>query len=45
VKALTYFGDGDLAKFTSEQKTQLIELATNQRFDLPELKRLSSRLM
>lgn len=44
VKSLTYFGDGDLSKLSEGQKTQLIRIATSQRFDLPEVKRLSDRL-
>jgi hypothetical protein len=44
LKSLTYFGDGDLSKLTKAQKAQLLSLATNQRFDLPQVQRISDRL-
>ena len=44
VKSLTYFGDGDLHKLTSQQKTQLIHCATAHWPELPEVPRLSDKL-
>jgi len=44
VKSLTYFGDGDLHKLTSRQKTQLIDCATAHWPELPTLPRLSDKL-
>jgi hypothetical protein len=44
LKALTYFGDGDLHKLTSEQKAHLVRLASEQDFSLPEVPRISETL-
>ena len=44
VKSLTHFGDGDLFKLTKEQKSRLVQIATNQSLDLPVLNRLSDKL-
>jgi hypothetical protein len=44
VKSLTYFGDGDLHKLTSQQKTRLIQCATAHWPELPEIPRLSDKL-
>ena len=44
VKSLTYFGDGDLHKLTSQQKNQLIQCATAHWPELPEIQNLSNKL-
>jgi hypothetical protein len=44
VKSLTYFGDGDLHKLTSQQKNRLIQCATAHWPELPEIPRLSNKL-
>ena len=44
LKSLTYFGDGDLHKLSSEQKSKLVEAATEQLFELPPIPRASDCL-
>jgi hypothetical protein len=44
LKSLTYFGDGDLPKLTAEQKDQLIAIASSQKFDLPNITRISDKV-
>jgi hypothetical protein len=44
LKSLAYFGDGDLHKLTSEQKSTLIAAAAQQPLELPEIQRLSDSL-
>jgi hypothetical protein len=44
MKSLTYFGDGDLSKLTSEQKARLVDAASTEEFSLPEVHRNSRRL-
>jgi hypothetical protein len=44
VKALTYFGDGDLHKLTSLQKNALLRIASTQQYDLPTVPRLANKL-
>jgi hypothetical protein len=44
LKSLTYFGDGDLHKLTSEQKSKLVEAATQQPLKLPQIPRASDSL-
>jgi len=44
VKALTYFGDGDLHKLSELEKEELTQIASGQRFDLPPMPKLSNEL-
>ena len=44
IKALTYFGDGDLHKLTSEQQTTLLRIASTQQYSLPDLARVSDKI-
>lgn len=44
VKALSYFGDGDLHKLTSQQKNALLRIASTLPYDLPNVLRLSNKL-
>lgn len=44
LKSLAHFGDGDLPKLTAEQKMQLIRIATNQKFNLPEIPRVADKI-
>ncbi len=44
LKSLTYFGDGDLPRLTTEQKRQLIEIASPQPFSLPDMPRVADRI-
>lgn len=44
LKSLTYFGDGDLPKLTTEQKNQLIRIVSNQKFSLPEVPRVADKI-
>lgn len=44
IKALTYFADGDLHKLTPEQKSQLLRIAADQPYLLPDVHRLSDDL-
>jgi hypothetical protein len=44
LKSLAYFGDGDLHKLTSEQKSKLAKAATQQLLELPEIPRASDFL-
>jgi len=44
LKSLTYFGDGDLHKLTSDQKSKLVKAATEQPLDLPAISRASDSL-
>ena len=44
LKALTYFGDGDLHKLTTHQKNTLLRIASTQQYDLPIVPRLANEL-
>ena len=44
LKSLAYFGDGDLHTLTPEQKTELINAATQQTLELPDIHRVSDNL-
>ena len=44
LKSLTYFSDGDLHTLTSEQKTKLVNTATQQTLEMPDIPRISSSL-
>ncbi len=44
IKALTYFGDGDLHKLTSERQTTLVRIASSQQYELPDLARMSDNI-
>jgi Nucleotidyl transferase AbiEii toxin, Type IV TA system len=44
LKSLTYFGDGDLHTLTPEQKTELINAATQQTLELADIHRVSDNL-
>ena len=44
LKSLTYFGDGDLHRLSSEQKARLLKIATAQSLDLPIIPRLADKL-
>ena len=44
LKALTYFGDGDLPSLGGTQKNQLIEIVSGQELSLPELPRIADRI-
>ena len=44
LKSLTYFDDGDLQKLALEHKQQLLQIAANQEYSLPEVPRLSDDL-
>lgn len=44
LKSLTYFGDGDLHKLTSEQKSKLVKAATEQPLELPAIPKASDAL-
>jgi hypothetical protein len=44
LKSLAYFGDGDLHRLTSAQKSQLIQAADGQSLELPQIPRASDTL-
>jgi hypothetical protein len=44
LKSLAYFGDGDLYKLTSEQKSRLLTAVAQQPLELPEIDRVSDSL-
>ncbi len=44
LKALTYFGDGDLYKLSVDQKAKLAEMAVLQEPSLPSLPRVSDKI-
>lgn len=44
MKALSYFGDGDLHKLTSQQKNALLRITSTLPYELPNVPRLSNEL-
>lgn len=44
MKALSYFGDGDLHKLTSQQKNALLQITSTLPYELPNVSRLSNEL-
>jgi hypothetical protein len=45
LKSLAYFGDGDLHTLTPDQKTKLIDAATQQALELADIDRVSDNLL
>lgn len=44
LKALSYFGDGDLHRLSADQQKRLSELVRSQDYDFPEIRRISGVL-